>query len=107
MNRDSADPTQGRRRRRNQRDRQTRATKTAENREVRLARQRERYRERRARARSQARKQLKSAKLDFAGKENMTYIIIDLIHKNQLLATVLVARLVSQSEQSTLFYSIK
>ena len=50
-----------------------------------------------------AKKQLNSVKLGFAGKENVTYIIIDLIHKNQLLASVLVARLVSQSEQSTLF----
>ena len=48
MNRDSADPTQGRRRRKNQRDRQARATETAKNREVRLASQREHYRERRA-----------------------------------------------------------
>ena len=47
MNRDSANPTQGRRRR-NQRDRQARATETPEYREARLARRRERYRERRA-----------------------------------------------------------
>ena len=47
MNRDSADPTQGRHRRRNQQDRQARATETAKNREVKLASQTERYRERR------------------------------------------------------------
>ena len=67
MNRDSANPTQGRRRRRKQRDRQARATETPEYREARLARRIERYRERRAEETL-----LSSVKLGFADKEKLT-----------------------------------